>query len=366
MSSTLQIALAEAKYIGPIHARYLLEECGSVEAIFESREALQRRLPRLSRRILDSLFSDELHRRASRIAQWCEVEQVRTLFIGEAHYPQRLAECPDAPILLYVRGSFEAWEHPYSLSVVGTRNITPYGQSSVDRLLEELRPLAPDLPIVSGLAYGVDIAAHRKALSLSMPTIAVLAHGLDRIYPAVHRQAAEEIISSGGALVSEYPPSTKPDRFNFVERNRIIAGLSDACLVIEAGEKSGSLITAELASSYDREVLALPGRIHDPYSRGCNELISKMKGILVQSGADILKAMGWEVSGNALQQELQFAPSTVSDDPLVQLIAEAQPIHINDLIRRTGQDMKQLSARLFDLELDGVIRSLPGSLYTLV
>lgn len=365
MSRSLQIALAEAKYIGPINARYLLEECGSVEAIFESREALHRKLPRLANRVLDSLFSIELHRRATEIAQWCEAQRVRTLFVGEPNYPRRLSECPDAPILLYVIGRFETWERPYSLSVVGTRNITPYGQTSVDRLLDELRSFAPDLPIISGLAYGVDIAAHRKALALGMPTIAVLAHGLDRIYPAVHRQTATDIIDSGGALVSEYPPGTKPDRFNFVGRNRIIAGLSDACLVIEAGEKSGSLITAEIASSYDREVLALPGRIHDPYSRGCNELIGKMKGILVQSGTDILKAMGWEVSGNALQQELQFTPDIVSDDPIVQLIATSQPIHINDIIRHLGEDMRQVSARLFDLELDGIIRSLPGSLYAL-
>lgn len=365
MSRPLQIALAQAKYIGPIHARYLLEECGSVEAIFESREALHRKLPRLSTRILDSLFSPELHRQASQIDQWCTTHGVRTLFVADADYPAKLSECPDAPILLYVRGDFNAWTCSYSLSVVGTRNITPYGQASVDKLLEELRPLAPDLPIISGLAYGVDIAAHRKALTLGLPTIAVLAHGLDRVYPSVHSQVAEQIIASGGALVSEYPVGTKPERFNFVGRNRIIAGLSDACLVIEAGEKSGSLITAELASSYDREVLALPGRIHDPYSRGCNELISKMKGILVQSGTDILRAMGWEISGNALQQELQFAPAVISDDPLVQLIATEQPIHINDLIRRLGQDMRQVSARLFDLELDGVIRSLPGSLYAL-
>lgn len=366
MSVALKIALAEAKYIGPIHARYLLEELGNVEAIFSSEAELKRRLPRLSRRILSSLFSSELHHRAQEIARWSEQRGLRCLFVEDEGYPQLLRECPDAPVMLYASGDYDFNASELHLSVVGTRNITPHGQSALDRLLEEIYSLTPRMPIYSGLAYGVDVAAHRKALALSMPTVAVLAHGLDRIYPSVHAQTAQEIVQRGGALLCEYPPGTRPDRFNFVARNRIIAGLSQASLIIEAGSKSGSLITAELAASYDREVLAVPGRIQDTYSRGCNELIASMKGVLVQSGQDILSRMGWKQEGNALLQELAFAPPQTIDHPLLRLIAELQPAHINDLIRRSGMDMRRISAELFELELEGHIRSLPGSLYALV
>lgn len=362
---TPRIALAQAKYIGPRYARLFLERAGSVEALFAGPEQLRHLFPRVQERILRELFRPELWREAQRIAQWCLDEGVELYFVGDEDYPSRLRECVDAPVVLYVKGAYRSWDSSLSLSVVGTRNITSYGQTMTDRLLRELQVIEPKTLVVSGLAYGVDISAHRKALELGMPTVAVLAHGFDRIYPAVHRATAMEILLEG-AWVSEYPPGTNPDRYNFVGRNRIIAGLTEATLIIEAGLKSGSLITAELARDYDREVLVVPGRVGDRYSEGCNQLISQMTGVLVSSGADIARMMGWEQRGEVLQATLDFAPELRPiDNAIYELIARAQPIQLNDIVRQTGMTVAEVSAELFELELDGHICAMPGGVYAL-
>lgn len=365
MTQVYQIALSRAKHIGPHHAKVLLERMGSVEAIFADRATLQARCPKLRQSIVDELYRPSLMDEAKRIADWCTQEGVRTYFIDEDDYPIRLAACADAPTLIYAKGCYSDWETSAAISVVGTRNMTIYGQICCERLLGELAELFPQTLIVSGLAYGVDSLAHRRALALGMPTVAVLAHGFDRIYPAAHTQLAHEILNRG-AWISEYPLGTKPDRFNFVARNRIIAGLTDATLVIEAGLKSGSLITAELAADYDREVLAVPGRLTDRYSEGCNHLISSMRGVLVSSGEDIVQALGWERRGQAVQQKLLFSDEPPIDHPLLRLIAEHQPMHLNDLIRQSGLPASEVSSQLFDLELDAHIQVMPGGLYTLV
>lgn len=363
---TPRIALAEAKYIGPRYARMFLECMGSVEAIFAGQEELRKQLPRVQERVLTELYRPELWQRARRIAEWCLSEGVRLYFIGDDDYPARLAECADAPVVLYVKGEYAMQFADLSLSVVGTRNITSYGQMMTDKILRELQQIDNRTLIVSGLAYGVDIMAHRKAVELGLPTIAVLAHGFDRIYPLVHRQTAVEILNHG-AWVSEYPPGTNPDRYNFVGRNRIIAGLTDATLIVEAGLKSGSLITAELARSYDREVLVVPGRVGDRYSEGCNELIAKMVGALVTSGDDVARLMGWERRGDALQQSLAFEDTEPLpiDNPIYALVAEKQPIHMNDIVRQTGMSVSEVSSQLFDLEIDGYLRAMPGGMFTL-
>lgn len=360
-----RIALSLAKYIGPRYARLFLEEMGSVEAIFANADALQRAFPRQKERLAKELYSPELWQRATRIADWCLQEGVELYFIGDDDYPNRLAQCVDAPIVLYVKGAYRDWSTDIALSVVGTRNITQYGMAMTDKLLRDLRAIHSSTLIVSGLAYGVDIAAHRKALELGLPTIAVLAHGFDRIYPAVHRATACEILQSG-AWVSEYPPGTNPERYNFVARNRIIAGLTDGTLVVEAGLKSGSLITADLARDYDREVLAVPGRVGDRYSEGCNQLIAKVTGALVSSGEDIARLMGWEIRGEVKEQQLSFETETRPlDNALYDLVAELQPIHVNDLVRRTGMSVSEVSSQLFDLEIDGYITAMPGGMFAL-
>lgn len=219
--------------------------------------------------------------------------------------------------------------------------------------------------IVSGLAYGVDIAAHRKALDLGLPTVAVLAHGLDRVYPATHRASAESI-ARAGALVTEYPPGTKPERYNFVGRNRIIAGLTKGTLIVEAGLKSGSLHTANMALDYGRELLAVPGRVGDKYSEGCNHLIASLSAALVTSGEDIIRCMGWERKGDTMQLSLQFEPDPLPiDNPVIAFIQAHQPVHMNEMSRQMGLTISELSAMLFELELDGYVKSIPGGLYAL-
>lgn len=364
-----RIALAEAKYIGPRYAQLFLERMGSVEAIFASQEALRRAFPRQRERLVAELYRQDLWQRARLIAEWCISEGVELYFVGDADYPSRLRECADAPIVLYAKGQYQDWDNELALSVVGTRNITSYGQRMTEHILKDLHSLSPHTLIVSGLAYGVDIAAHREALALGLPTVAVLAHGFDRIYPASHRAIAYEILKYG-AWVSEYPPGTNPDRYNFVARNRIIAGLTAGTLVVEAGLKSGSLITAELARDYDREVLVVPGRVGDKYSEGCNQLISKMTGALVSSGQDVAKLMAWDLypSAQGLQSTIEFPPSQEApeiDNPIYALVAEKQPIQLNDIVRQTGMSVAEVSAALFDLEIDGYVRAMPGGLFTL-
>lgn len=358
-----QIALSRAKHVGPYHARTLLEEMGSVTAIFEDKARLRAKFPRLSGKVVAELYRPSLLDESRRIAEQCDRLGIYTVFVDEQAYPERLKECADPPTLLYIKGKPQIWAQDFTLSVVGTRNISSYGQAMTDRLITELSEFFPRTLIVSGLAYGVDVAAHKRAIQLGMPTLAVLAHGLDRIYPSVHSQVAQQILEDG-AWVSEYPPGTAPERYNFVARNRIIAGLSEATLVVEAGLKSGSLITANLASGYGREVLALPGRATDPYSQGCNKLIAEQLAVMVSSGEQMVRAMGWELRGNAMEQRLEFAPEPPPiEDDLYSLIADKQPIHINDLIRTSGLSASEVGIRLFDLELEGYISAMPGGVY---
>lgn len=362
---TLYIALSLAKGVGTQTLRHMLGAMGSVQAIFSSRDALRRAMPRLSERLLDVLYDSQLIQEAHRIADHCQRLDIRVLCLGEEGYPSRLAQLTDAPIVLYVRGGFDRWEERHMLSVVGTRHVTPYGAQCVERLLGEVAEVLPNLVVVSGLAYGVDIAAHRRALDLGLPTLAVLAHGLDRIYPQVHGADASRI-AQAGALLSEYPPGVGAERYHFVSRNRLIAALSSSTLVVEAGLKSGSLITAELAASYDRTVLAVPGRISDRYSEGCNKMITEFKARLVASGADIIQTSGWTPQVQTVQLELNFASDPLPDHPLLRILTEQGALHQNDLLLASGMSMSEMSAQLFELELDGHVRALPGGLYALV
>lgn len=362
--TTLYIALSLAKGIGTQTLRHLLEVMGSVEAIFESRDALRRAMPRLPERLLEAIYDPTLMQQARRIADHCQRLDLRVLCLGQAGYPIRLAQLTDAPIVLYVRGPFDRWEERYMLSVVGTRNVTPYGAQCVERLLGEVAEVLPSLVVVSGMAYGIDIAAHRRALDLGVPTLGVMAHGLDKVYPQAHWSDASRMMTSG-AIISEYAPGVGAERYHFVSRNRLIAALSTSILVVEAGLKSGSLITAELAASYDRTVLAVPGRITDRYSEGCNKMITEFKARLVASGADIIHTSGWTPQVQAEQMELNFATDTSPDHPLLRILSEQGALHQNDLLLASGMSLPEMSAQLFELELDGHVRALPGGLYAL-
>lgn len=362
-----RIALTLVKGVGYAIAGHLLDLCGSPEQIFADREALKEKLnKRSAQRLLDAIYSPNAMEHAKRELDWIKRHGVEMHFISDANYPERLRQCIDAPILLYSKGR-SPLDSPQMLSIVGTRNLTSYGNSLVESLIADLSQALPDLVIISGLAYGTDIAAHRAALAHGLPTIGVLAHGLDRIYPAIHRNDARRMLDCGGLLTS-YPSGTNPDRFNFVSRNRIVAGLSDATLIIESAAKGGSLITARLAHDYDREVMAVPGRTTDKYSAGCNDLIKKQIASLVFNAADILELMGYkeQKQEKAIQTDLLFAGDQLPDTPLAACLKRHGSASINQIVKETGLSINEISTELFELELDGLIQALPGGMYAIL
>jgi DNA processing protein len=278
-----------------------------------------------------------------------------------------LRECDDAPLALFYRGNADL-NALHVINMVGTRHATPYGQDICTRFLADLSVLCPNALIVSGLAYGIDIHAHRAALQNHFKTIGVLAHGLDRIYPAEHRKTAVSMLEQGG-LLTEFTSGTNPDRQNFVKRNRIVAGMSDATVVIESAAKGGALITAELAESYHRDCFAFPGRCNDEYSIGCNNLIRKNQAVLITSAEDLVKAMGWENSPKTektVQREL-FPDLSEEEERIVKRLGKmSEGLQINTLVIDTNIPVNRMSALLFELEMKGVIRALAGGVYRLI
>lgn len=360
------IAITLAKYIGAITAKYIVDNIDDISIVFDKDKRETNNVFKfLHKKVQDSLCNPQILDEARRIFDSSFRQNINVITIKDKEYPKALRECPDAPIVLYQKGELKAETYEDMLSIVGTRNISRYGLDSLHSIMEEIANSMPNLAIVSGLAYGVDIEAHRFALKKSMPTIGVLAHGLDTIYPYTHRKDAEMILDNGGLLISEYPIGTKANRFNFVARNRIIAGMSKATMVIEAGLRSGSLITARLAVDYDRELFALPGRISDRFSEGCNQIIKEMKAQLLSSGKDILRSFSYFEYEKAIINTIKFEEDNDIDDNIYRIIKDKEPININDIALISGEDMQSLTSKLFDLELDGYIQSMPGGLYIL-
>ena len=360
-----QLALTFIKGVGDVLARQLLTTCGSAEAVFkESPQALQK-ISGFATTLARNIKSPEVMRRAEEELRFIEKHKIRCYFIEDDDYPLRLKECPDAPILFYFKGQTNL-NATHALSIVGTRHATPYGKDRTKSIIRELAQLYPDLLIVSGLAYGIDVTAHQAALSYGLPTVAVLAHGLDRIYPQAHKQVAREMLTKGG-LLSDYPTKTRPDRANFVKRNRIVAGLTPASLVVESAEKGGSLITANIAFSYSREVLAIPGRVTDPYAIGCNRLIQRNKAALVSSAEDIIKIMNWDLpSQKELPKQGVLLFEEKGQDPVLRMLAEKQHCSITSLAMELNIPLPQLATRLFDLQMEGKIRTMPGNEYCII
>lgn len=298
--------------------------------------------------------------------EWAFIErhQIAVYYYKDAEYPYRLAQCVDAPLLLFGKGNLNV-NLRHVVSVVGTRMPTERGKDWCRRLVADLARLVPDVTIVSGLAYGIDVTAHRAALEAGVPTIIIPAHGLDRIYPTVHREVAIRALENGGIL-TEYTCGTEPERYNFVARNRIIAGMADAVVVVESKEKGGSLITAQMAQDYDREVFALPGRIDDVTSAGCNRLIKKQQAQLIDSAEDIVDAMQWQVAKQPVQTTLIGMTCCLSEKQqgILQLLREAEDgLHVNQIVMEMQMPYNEVSAELVMMELQDVVKSLPGGMW---
>ncbi len=356
------IALGMIDGIGPVTALRLIRAMGSARAVFEHnpRELLSTKL--IHERSLRDFTDRQLLARAAYEAEQIERLGGHVSSIGSQDYPARLAACEDAPIALFSKGE-RIWDQNKVIAVVGTRKVTDYGRRACVRLLEQLQPYG--VVVVSGLAYGVDICAHREAMRLGLPTIACLAHGLDRIYPSVHAREAQRMLDEGGAWVTDFPVDTRPNRENFPERNRLIAGLADATIVIESDRKGGSMITARLAASYHREVFALPGRIDDPLSAGCNALVRNLEAQILTHGAQIALELGWKRSESGGKQ-LNLLPDLVeSQQKIYRILQAGRARHVDELQHATGAAYGELAKDLFEMELAGVIRHLPGKRYQL-
>lgn len=362
------LALTRIPGLGLIGACGLVRTLGDASSVFRHRKELKELIPDVSDKLVRALDCPEAFRRAEEELEYAEKNHIQCLTLKDEAYPSRLRECEDAPLVLFYRGNAPL-NALKVVSMVGTRHATPYGEDICRTFLRDLHDLCPDVLVVSGLAYGIDIHAHRAALQYGFPTVGVLAHGLDRIYPAVHRQTAVAMMDRGG-LLTEFMSGTNPDRQNFVKRNRIVAGMSDATVVVESAIKGGALITAELAESYHRDCFAFPGRTTDSYSAGCNELIKSNRASLLLSAEDFVEAMGWNVGiakrKETVQREL-FPELTEEEGRVVGLLQQASDgIHINTLVVEANLPIHRMSALLFELEMKGVVRALAGGVYRLL
>jgi len=359
------IALTFVKGVGDVLARHLLQYFGQAEAIFREKKNVLEKVPGIGEYTAAGIVATkgEALQRAERELAFVEKNRIRLYTITEEDYPVRLRECPDAPIVFYYRGNADL-NVKRILSVVGTRRVTDYGKNLTASLLKDLSEIFPDLLIISGLAYGVDVQAHRQALKNGLPTVGVLAHGLDRIYPATHRNVAVEMVKDGG-LMTDFPSETTPDRENFLKRNRLIAGLADATVVVESAEKGGALNTADIAFSYSRDVYTFPGRVDDEHSKGCNRLIQSNKAGLITSAGDLIVALGWETSEHAespRQEKLTFH-NPLPNHPVIAALAGNGSMQINDLALAMNTPVYQLSSMLFELEMAGHVKAMPGGVY---
>lgn len=305
--------------------------------------------------------------RAEREAEWIEAHGIRVWTLADADYPYRLRQCPDRPLVLYSKGNVRPSDG-HIVSIVGTRRPTERGRELTDKLVRELQERLEQVTVVSGGAYGIDIAAHRAAIKAGIPTLIIPAHGLDRIYPCQHRKEAVESLTHGG-LLTEFPSETEPFAANFIQRNRIVAGLADAVVVVESRDKGGSLITARMALDYDRELFAFPGRPSDESSKGCNDLIGSDKAHLISCADDLIAVMNWTTRTQpaqpiqtqiiGLMDELSVRQQAI----LTKLQEAEEGMHINLLVMELQEPYSDVSSDLVLLELQGLVRSLPGGIY---
>ncbi len=363
------IALTLIPGVGDVLAKNLISYCGSAQAIFRSPKQKLVKIPGVGAKIAQAISGQNVLERAEAEIEFIEKNNIEPIFYLDDAYPVRLKHCHDSPILLYYKGNADL-NRSHVISIVGTRKASAYGKIVCEQIVEALS--AYQVLIVSGLAYGIDICAHKAALRQQMDTIGVLGHGLDRIYPYRHNEDARKMIMQGG-LLTEFPSQTKPDRENFPRRNRIVAGMSDATLVIETAKKGGAMITAHIAHSYNRDVFAIPGRIKDGLSAGSNQLIKSNIAALVESVEDIVYAMGWEQpatadipagEGQQLQKSLLLNMSQ-EEKNILEILKDHADAGIDEIIFRSQMSTSTVASVLLNLECSGIIKALPGKRYQL-
>lgn len=362
MEKLYQIALGLVPGIGDVTAKNLIAYCGSAEAVFKDKKGHLQKVPGVGPKMIVAIQKADVLPQAEAVWHNCEKQQIDVLHYTDKTYPKRLKLVADCPNLLYVKGELVEW--PRTLAVVGTRQATHYGREVTERIVQESSTL--QLCIVSGLAYGIDITAHRAALKHQTPTVGVLAGGLDRIYPSAHRKTAEDM-QTQGCLISENPPGVEPEPHFFPARNRIIAGLSDAVVVVEAASKGGALITAHIADSYNRVVFAVPGNLNNSHSEGCNLLIRNQKALIYTGIQDLIYHLNWDME--AAQTPTPRYDLSALTEPERQLVCILQNhldgIAIDELAWKSQISINQVASHLLSLEFQGLVKSLPGKKFKL-
>jgi len=358
------IALSLIPGIGPVLAKSLLSYCGSVEDIFKTKKHQLLKIPGIGEIAADAIIRHDVFARVDEEMAYIDKSGVRGLTYLDSEYPKRLKNCIDAPIMIYVNGNADL-NAERTLGIVGTRNATDYGRQICDQIIDELKD--ENILFVSGLAYGIDIVAHKACVKRNLPNIGVLAHGLDRIYPYAHKEIAKKIIDNG-ALLTEFLSQTVPDRQNFPKRNRIVAGMVDGLVVVETAQNGGAVITALLANSYNKDVMAIPGNTTNPLSKGCNSLIKTNRAALVENGTDILQLMGWTKT-NANKQPIQASLFNNLDEDeriIYDIIKETKEIGIDDITILSAKSPGTIAGVLLNLEFYGLIANMPGKRFKTV
>lgn len=359
-----KIALTLVPGVGSVNGKSLVAYCGSVKAVFMEKKRTLLKIPGIGIQTVNALMNHNVFERAEEELKFIEKNKITPLFYLDKAYPLRLKQCHDSPLMLFYKGTADL-NVPKIVAMVGTRKATEYGRDMCRKLVEGL--IEQKVLVVSGLAYGIDTWSHKAALDNNLETIGVLGHGLDRIYPFANRSLSERMIEQGG-LLTEYLSQTNPDRENFPMRNRIIAGMSDAIVVVEAALTGGALITADIANSYNRDVFAVPGRIGDPHSEGCNKLIKINKSALIQSAQDINYLLNWDVAKEkkkTVQRQL-FLSLTADEELVVNVLKDKGDLDIDTLLLETRLLPAKAAAVLLNMEFEGIIRCLPGKVYRLL
>lgn len=359
-----QIALARTPHIGCVVAKTLLEQYGSAGQIFKEKQSFLARQEGIGPVRAKSIKSFSDFDACEKEIAFLEKHGITALYLTHPQYPKRLLHCYDSPTLLFYKGTADL-NASKTAAVIGTRNNTAYGRDCVQELIAELA--AHQVLIISGLAFGIDTLAHRDALKYGLPTVGVLAHGLQTIYPQENRGLARQILSSGGGLLTEFMSGAKPDKHHFPTRNRVVAGMADVTVVVETDIKGGSMITAELANNYHRDVVAFPGKASDEKSRGCNQLIKNHKAALVTGGKDVLSFMNWlPAQEKPKVQRSLFIELNPDEKKIFDLLNGTEGLHIDEINLRSQLTSSAAAAALLTLELQGVVASLPGKMYKLI
>ena len=356
-----EVALTLVSGIGDVNGKKLVAYCGGAEAVFCEKKKALSKIPGIGEKTIDSILSQNVLSRAEIELDFADKYGIRILYYLNSDYPKRLQHCYDSPMVLYCNG-YTDLNVDKIIGVVGTRNVTDYGKLMTDKIISEL--VDDDVLVVSGLAYGVDTCAHVASVKYGLKTAAVLAHGLHTVYPPVNRNLARKILDEGGCLLTEQISGAEPDRENFPKRNRIVAGMIDCLIVVESASKGGALITAEIANTYDREVFAVPGRIGDAYSAGCNKIIKDNKANILLDTNDLRSVMRWDESKKVVAKQMRlFREFSDEEKVVMSLFEETDVVYLDKIITETMLSPTKIASILLSLEFDGVLAALPVKRY---